>query len=266
MQPIVKWSGSKRSQADAIASRFPESYGDYYEPFIGGGSVLYAAAPRKTFAGDLYGPLIELWRAVRDEPQALAEHYAREWTRLHEAGKEHFYAVRERFNADPNPGDLLFLSRTCVNGIIRFNSAGQFNNSFHLTRPGIDPKRLERIVMDWSVRVQCAEFTAGDYRETTASAREGDLVYLDPPYFGTRARYVGNIDLGEFTAYLEDLNRRGVRFLLSLDGVRGDTDYRVEIPRELYTVHELIPSGGSAVVRVMGGGVEQVHESLYRNF
>lgn len=266
IKPVIKWSGSKRSQASIIAGYLPADFKTYYEPFIGGGSMLYAISPNNAICGDICEPLVSLWKEIQHNPDELADSYAYRWNRLQDEGYQVFYEIRDRFNAQNNPEDLLFLSRTCVNGLIRFNSRGEFNNSLHHTRPGISPESLRRIILDWSKHIACSAFYADDYRETVSTATKGDLVYLDPPYFHTKGRYYGAIDFDSFLAFLEDLNSRGVRFMLSFDGVRGDESYVVDLPKELYKRHELIPSGNSAFRKVMDKTSEQVFESLYLNW
>ena len=129
-----------------------------------------------------------------------------------------------------------------------------------------EPSRLKRIINDWSSHIQTSTFIASDYEETTATATNKDLVYLDPPYFHTKGRYYGTIDFDRFLAYLESLNSRGIKYILSFDGIRGDNDYTVELPKELYKRHEFIPSGNSSFKKVMDGEKQQVYESLYLNW
>lgn len=266
MKPVIKWSGSKRSQSARIKSFFPDSFGTYYEPFIGGGSMLYAVSPEKSICGDICKPLIDLWNEIRDNPEKLALGYEARWTRLQQEGYTAYYDIRDDFNSGKSPYDLLFLSRTCVNGLIRFNDKGEFNNSLHYSRPGIKPESLKEIILDWSEHIQGVVFMADDYYNTTASAKAGDIVYLDPPYFHTKGRYFGTIDYERFLEYLEDLNARGIKFLLSFDGMRGDEDYTVDLPKELYKRHEFIPSGNSTFKKVTDKETEKVLESLYLNF
>jgi DNA adenine methylase Dam len=264
-QPVIKWSGSKRFQANTIAKFFPR-FKTYYEPFLGGGSVLFATDPIMAVCGDICIPLIELWKAIQRSPEALIDSYSQDWENLQTEGYTYFYEVRDRFNRNPNPEDLLFLSRTCVNGLIRFNGKGQFNNSLHHTRKGILPDRLGQIIRQWSTRVRRVDFAAGDYRDTTKSATEGDFVYLDPPYFNTKGRYYGKIDFEDFVRYLTELNDRGVRFALSFDGSRGSKEFMVEFPRELFKRSFLIRNGNSTFMKVMDGRVESVREALYLNW
>ena len=150
--------------------------------------------------------------------------------------------------------------------MIRFNANGEFNNSLHHTRPGIAPERLEKIIKDWSQHIQNADFLAKNYAETTKTAKKGDLVYLDPPYFHTKGRYYGTIDFDAFLEYLEDMNRREIKYILSFDGKRGDDDFTVSLPSELYKRHEMIPSGNSSFKKLMDKEKMQVLESLYLNW
>ncbi len=265
-KPVIKWSGSKRSQSARIKEYLPEKFNRYYEPFIGGGSMLYAINPSNAVCGDICEPLIGLWKKIKNNPIELAEAYRIRWTKLHTEGYQIYYSIRDDFNKNHYPEDLLFLSRTCVNGLIRFNANGEFNNSLHHTRPGISPDSLASIIMDWSKHVQGAEFIAGDYTDITTEAKTGDLIYLDPPYFHTKGRYYGTIDFDAFLDYLEQLNNKGIKYMLSFDGIRGEDDFTVALPKELYKRHELIPSGNSSFKKVMDKQKLQVYESLYLNW
>jgi DNA adenine methylase len=262
---LLKWTGSKRSQATRIAALAP-SHDRYYEPFLGGGALLYLLGKPGAVGADIYAPLIAFWILVRDDPERLIADYAEQWTALQADLPGYFYGARERFNAEQRPEDLNFLMRTCVNGIVRFSKGGQFNNSFHLSRKGMLPRRFARIVREWSAHVQGIEFRCGDFEQTTADAKVGDFLYLDPPYAGNKQRYIGDLDVDRFYRVLEDLNRRGVKWALSFDGVRGETAYDYCVPAGIYRRKELLNSGYSAVAKVLNGPMEMVTESLYLNY
>ena len=265
-KPVIKWSGSKRSQSEKIKNYLPENFNRYYEPFIGGGSMLYSINPTNAVCGDICTPLIDLWNEIKTNPLALSQAYRYRWSRLQTEGYQVYYEIRDNFNQSQSPEDLLFLSRTCVNGLIRFNSNGKFNNSLHHSRPGIHPDSLEKIILDWSKHIQRAKFISSDYKVTTESAKKGDLIYLDPPYFHTKGRYYGSINFDTFFTYLEHLNSKGVKFMLSFDGIRGQNDFTVEIPKDLYKRHEYIASGNSSFKKVMDKENIKVLESLYLNW
>lgn len=262
---LIKWTGSKRSQSLIIASHIPE-HDRYFEPFLGSGAVLYLMAKPGSVAGDIYEPLIQLWHLVQNDKEALIDNYRKQWHLLQKHLPEYFYKVRDRFNASNNPFDLNFLLRTCVNGIVRFNDKGEFNNSFHLSRPGMHPDRFESVVNNWHDAVKNVKFVCRDYANTLKEACYGDFAYLDPPYLGSKQRYTENTNKDRFYTVLEDLNQRGVKWALSFDGRRGGRDLTQPIPRELYKRSLLIASGNSAIGKVLNGPVELVEESLYMNY
>ena len=187
---LLKWTGSKRSQAARITALAP-SFERYYEPFLGGGAMLYMFGRPSSVGGDIYAPLIAFWTMVRDESERLIADYTDQWTALQSDLPSYFYVVRDRFNIEQRPEDLNFLMRTCVNGIVRFSKNGDFNNSFHLSRKGMLPLRFAKIVRDWSAHIQGVDFRIGDFEQTTADAKSSDFIYLDPPYAGNKQRYIG---------------------------------------------------------------------------
>lgn len=266
VQPIIKWSGSKRSQAREIIAHFPKNIDTYYEPFLGGGSILGNLAPNRAVCGDVCEPLIELWNTVKQNPKVVADEYSRRWKTLQDKGHLYYYDVRDSFNQKKSPHDLLFLTRTCVNGLIRFNKQGEFNNSFHISRRGMASDRLNRIIHQWSTIIKGYRFVHSSYSESTKKAVKGDFVYLDPPYFHTKGRYFGTIVYDDFLKYLNDLNERGIKFALSFDGHRGDKSYIVELPKKVYKRHVLLKSGNSTFNKVQNKKVESVLESLYLNY
>jgi DNA adenine methylase len=266
IEPVIKWSGSKRSVAPFLARLLPDAQ-RYFEPFVGGGAMLPFRPCRQAVAGDVITELIALWQAIRDTPELTADEYEARWNRLQAEGHTAYYAIRDSFNTTRNPHDLLFLTRTCVNGLVRFNSAGEFNNSLHHTRPGIAPARLREVIRQWSSLLQGVDFVAADYRETLASVRAGDLVFLDPPYGGTKGRYMPQpFDLDEFHAELERLNEIGAKWILTFDGIAGQRSYATDIPPSLYKQRITIPTGNSPFTKLMRTGIDAVVESVYLNF
>lgn len=276
---LIKWTGSKRSQASAILLLLPP-YRRYFEPFVGSGALLFSAAVPGSVAGDVYKPLIDLWRLIQSDPVAVVDNYRAQWTALtaeldqldlenlpqKELLPVYFYKVRERFNRTRDPLDLNFIMRTCVNGIVRFSSKGIFNNSFHLSRRGMEPDRFEKVVEAWQQAIQGVDFVCQDYELTIERSTANDFVYLDPPYAANKQRYAEDLDLARFFAALERLNQKGVKWALSFDGRRGVQNLVHDVPKDLYKRHLLISSGSSAVNKVLNGPLEDVEESLYLNF
>lgn len=262
---IIKWTGSKRKQANEIVSYFP-NYNRYFEPFLGGGAVLYLAKTSGAYANDIYSPLIEFWKLVQNDKDSLIQYYSEEWNNLQANIPEYYYNIRDRFNKNPNGLDLCFLTRTCVNGIVRFNNDGKFNNSFHLSRKGMEPETFAKIVDKWNEKIQEVKFTNLDYRELLDKTKKGDLVYLDPPYAGSNNRYTENLDIGLFMEQLEKLNKKGAKWILSFDGLRGEQNLEYPVPKDLYKRKMLLSNGNSTLNQVLNGKVKKVKESLYFNF
>lgn len=263
--PLIKWTGSKRLQANKIKSYLPE-YDRYFEPFLGGGALLFFNCGKETVASDIYEPLIKLWVMVRDNVECVIRKYREDWHKLQNSLPAYFYEIRNLYNKYHDPLDLLFLTRTCVNGIIRFNEKGEFNNSFHLSRKGMHPESFSKIARQWSTRIKNVRFECTDYKTIFNETKKGDFVYLDPPYAGNKQRYIADIDHEEFFNCLQVLNSKGVKYALSFDGFRGDIDFRKPMPKGLYMRKVLINSGYSPVKKVLSGQTSRVEESLYLNY
>jgi DNA adenine methylase len=264
--PAVKWPGSKRSVAAKLALHFPQS-GRFFDPFVGGGALLPFRVGTPAVAGDIVPELIGLWVAIRDSPSDVASGYEQRWQELQEVGHTAFYKIRERFNSTRDPLDLLFLSRTCVNGLIRFNARGDFNNSLHHTRPGIAPSRLRGIIFQWGKWLKDVTFAATDFRETLSAARRGDFVFLDPPYAANKGRYrKADFDVAQLFAELGRLNEIGVLWMLTYDGSAGSRTYSPGLPPDLYKHTFSIPTGNSPFPRLQSAKLDAVSESVFLNF
>lgn len=218
-------------------------------------------------AGDVISELIHLWIIIRDKPESIVNEYQLRWKRLQNEGHTAYYEIRNSFNITRNPHDFLFLSRTCVNGLIRFNKNGDFNNSLHHTRPGIAPQRLSKLIHQWSYYIQNVTFLVADYRQTLENVKTGDLVFLDPPYNGTKGRYIPqNFNFEEFYFELERLNNIGAKWVLTFDGMAGRRNYKSTIPSHLYKVQLGLPTGNSPFTKLMKTSLDSVVESVYLNF
>ena len=272
-EPAVKWSGSKRKQAEKIINRMPREIGTYYEPFCGGCSVLRRLLSSKEHhvnafvCSDANSDLINLWNAIRDCPVFIVNKYAQMWNELNKDNdlgrkKDYFNQVRERFNATRQPHDFLFIMRTTTNGMPRYNKDGKFNNSFHVTRNGIEPERLNKVIQEWSnvLRERSVEFVCQDYRKV--NPEKGDFLYLDPPYAGTTGMYYGGIELNPLWDYLRNVK---CGYALSFDGkIDGGEDFTYSVPEDIYTRHEYLKGGNSAFRRVIGKNKQaEILESLY---
>ncbi len=266
LKPVIKWSGSKRKVANQLSYLIPDG-NTYFEPFVGGGSMLPFRKIKQGIANDIIPELVELWIAIKNKPEKTAYEYNIRWERLQKEGHQVYYEIRDKFNNTKNCFDFLFLTRTCVNGLIRYNSKGEFNNSFHLTRPGINPKTLKKIILNWNYYLKHVEFHNLDYTEVLANVKKNDFVFLDPPYGGNKDRYTKKaFDLNIFFKELERLNTIGAKWVLTFDGNAGKRKYNYELPRALYQHKTFIKTGNSPFTKMMKTTVDAVYESVYLNF
>lgn len=270
-EPVIKWSGSKRSQAEKILTYFPKKIDTYYEPFCGGASVLRRLLSsdiivKHYICSDLNSGLIDLWNKIIKYPEQVSSHYSKLWNELNKDNdrqrkKEYFFKVRERYNKEHNPLDFMFIMRTTTNGMPRYNRNGEFNNSFHITRNGIEPETLSRIVDEWSVLLNKnkVEFISCSYEQIRPT--KNDFVYLDPPYANTKCMYYGAIDYEKLWMWLRTLP---CKYILSFDGISGEKDNTWNVPQDLYLKHEYLLSGNSSFKRTIGKSNNSVvYESIY---
>ena len=270
-EPVIKWSGSKRSQAETILQYFPKEIDTYYEPFCGGTSVLSRLLEsninvKNFICSDLNNDLISLWNEIKNNPNKVSEHYITLWNELNvdddkERKKQYFNKVRERFNKEKSPIDFMFIMRTTTNGMPRYNKNGEFNNSFHITRNGIVPETLSKIILKWSslLNKNNVEFISCSYENI--KPKENDFCYLDPPYANTKGMYYGAIDYTLFFNWIRDLP---CKYALSFDGVSGDVNNTYSVPKDIYSKHEYLLNGNSSFKRTIGNSNDSiVYESLY---
>ncbi len=266
LNPVIKWSGSKRKVALELSNKFLFK-GKYFEPFVGGGSMLPFRGVIKGVASDIIPELIDLWIEIKTNPENTANEYKYRWEKLQNFGHEIYYEIRDNFNKTKNPFDFLFLTRTCVNGLIRYNSDGKFNNSMHKNRPGINPERLKVILIDWSKYIAGIEFLNQDYRLTIEDASKNDFVFLDPPYGGTKGRYTKTeFDIPEFYQQLERLNSKGVFWMLTFDGNAGNRKYDFKLPQDIYKNKFFIQTGNSPFTKLMKTSIDGINEAVYTNY
>lgn len=260
--PVIKWSGSKRLIAKEIVSYFPKECDFYFEPFLGGASVLLEYSPKKAICLDINESLIDFWNLVKNNPKELSESYRLNWNEL-QKDYRHFFKVRDEYNSNKNGFGLLFLSRTCVNGLIRYNKNGDFNNSLHYSRKGADPDKIEKAIFEVSKQIQDYIFISGDYRQILNKITSDSLIYLDPPYYNTKSMYYGKIDYEPLWEFIKSAKEKGTKIAMSFDGTTKNRDYKTIIPEGLFKRNILIKSGKSTFNKVIDKVQNEVFESLY---
>ena len=133
--PFVKWAGGKRQLLDKISERLPQTYNNYFEPFIGGGAVLFELQPERAVINDINASLINAYRIIANNPNEFIEKVHELDSNIGENGKEYYYSLREHYNDklmkeeyDVELASLfVFLNKHCFNGVYRVNGKGLFN-------------------------------------------------------------------------------------------------------------------------------------------
>lgn len=272
---IVQYQGSKRNLAPQILRYIPQKFNRLIEPFAGMAAITIAVSSQnradRYLLNDLNKPLVNILEESITNPQRLIDNYTKVWCEqlTFEGGSvEHFYKVREDFNkGNQCAANMLYLLARCVKGSVRYSSSGMFNQSPDKRRMGTNPKNLARnVYMISSLLKGKTEFMSNDYREVTKNAKSGDIVYMDPPYQGVctsrDCRYFSGIDFNEFVDCVEDLNRRGIDFIISYDGTCGDKQYGQDLPAELGLKKVMLNAGLSSQSLLLGKK-ETTREALY---
>lgn len=237
--------------------------------------LINSSIPVKRYVcSDINGDLISLWNKVKDFPDEIYETYETLWKELNrddniDRKRKFFEEQREIYNRTHDPLVFFFIMRTTTNGMPRYNRKGEFNNGFHITRDGIKPEMLKPVLYEWSekLRKHNVEFIHRSYEEIIGEVKEGDFIYMDPPYFNTKGMYFGGIDFVYFFGFLENVSKKNVKFILSFDGKSGDVDNTYSVPEKCYKKHLYIKSGNSSFKRTIGKNRNAiVYESLYLSY
>jgi len=184
-RPLLKWAGGKTQLLNDIKPKVPAKYGRYIEPFVGGGALFFALRPRQSVIADSNPELINLYRAVADDVDAILGHL-----RKYRNTEEVFYETRAldwtKMSSAKAAARTIFLNRTCYNGLFRVNQRGQFNVPYGRYK---NPKLVdEPALRAASELLSNATILVGDYKDVLKKeARSGDFVFLDPPYLPVSA-------------------------------------------------------------------------------
>lgn len=196
--PPIKCQGIKTKLVKFILSNISwNGKGRWIEPFLGSGVVLFNVQPEQALVNDINPHIIRLYQIIYDgslSPEEVRQYLTSEGKKLLSRGEDYYYEVRERFNKSGDPLDFIFLNRSCFNGVMRFNSKGEFNVPFcrkpdrfrqaYVTKIVNQISQIRKIMhgKDWELRV-------GDWRNVLENVTEDDFVYLDPPYIGRHTDY-----------------------------------------------------------------------------
>jgi len=270
LQPFVKWAGGKRQIMDEIYKYIPEKFEVYYEPFVGGGAVLFELQPSNAVINDNNHHLINAYRVIKNNVDELIEDL-----KQHKNEKEYFYKIRKKDRTDEfarmsdieKASRILYLNKTCFNGLFRVNSSGEFNVPFgRYKNPDIVNEPVLRAVSKY-LKNNDIEILNLDFEEAVENITENDFVYFDPPYHPVS-------ESSSFTGYTLDgfdeadqlrlkelcdrLNNQGVRFLLSNSGA--------ELIFDLYKDYKVEIIGAKRSINSDASKRGEVDEVLVRNF
>jgi DNA adenine methylase len=177
--PFLKWPGGKRWLTLKHAGFFPTEYCRYIEPFLGSGAVFFFLEPNRAILGDLNQDLITVYRGIQTDWRKL-QRLLQKHAQKH--GKRYYYRIRKADPKDPieRAARLIYLNRTCFNGIYRVNLEGRFNvpkgTKDTVLFPTDDFQSVARLLSHAELR------EAQDFESIVDEARKGDFLFVDPPY------------------------------------------------------------------------------------
>lgn len=258
-QQLLKWIGNKQRFAHEIAGLFPDDLKTYHEPFLGSGAVLGTLAPRAACASDALIPLMEIWTMLSRDPEQVKSWYAQRRDQVTSQNKTQIYEeVKRSYNASPNGADLLFLSRSCYGGVVRFRKADGYMSTPCGPHPLMPSSKFAERVDIWADRVKGTVFTCQDFRDGLQAASSGDVVYCDPPYSDTQTILYGAqaFSLHALIEEIDACKSRGVRVALSIDGSKksGLREVLHSFPAGLFESEAEVSVGRSMLRRLQMRG------------
>lgn len=271
--PVLKWVGGKRQLLKKIKEYVPE-FTTYYEPFVGGGALLFDLQPQKAIVNDLNSELINVYQVIKENSEDLITELSNE--KKYANNSKCFYKIRE---LDRKPrkfqsltpvekaARVIYLNKTCFNGLYRVNSLGEFNSPFgNYPKPNIVNKEVIESVSKYFNQAEIT-FLNGDFEETIKGIKADSFVYLDPPYepISRTSNFTGYNENGfgreeqiRLKKMCDKLNKRQVRFLQS------NSD--CEFIRKLYDGYEIIPIKARRSVSCVASTRCEIGEVLIRNY
>ncbi|AQS58223.1 DNA adenine methylase [Desulforamulus ferrireducens] len=269
--PVVKWVGGKRQLLQDILKHIPDKFPTYYEPFLGGGAVLFHLQPNRAVVNDINEELINVYTVIRDNLEELIEDL-----KEHKNEAEYFYEIREldrdkkKYNQLSNvkrASRIIYLNKTCYNGLFRVNQQGEFNAPFgRYKNPNIVNETTLRAVSNYFNKAKIT-FKCGDFEEAVSGIRKGSFVYFDPPYdpVSDSANFTG-YDKGGFDReeqirlkkLCDKLDAKGVKFLLS--------NSATEFILELYKDYNITIVQANRAINSRGDKRGKVDEVLVKNY
>lgn len=246
--PFVKWAGGKRQLIPQIRERMPEKYNDYYEPFVGGGGVIFDLLPANALINDINKALINTYRIICNESDAFLKEVNRLDNDMWEDGKKYYYSIREHYNDKLMRSEydvelaalFVFINKHCFNGLYRVNGKGLFNVPYNNSRRfSVD----EDVIIATSEYLRGVTIIDGDFEQACKNAKKGDFVFIDSPYaplnptsFESYTKEGFDIESHKRLAKLYDeLTARGCYCMLTnhntelINELYGNKDYKIDV-------------------------------------
>lgn len=271
ISPVVKWVGGKRQLLDKILPLIPK-HSTYVEPFVGGAAVLFELQPTKAIINDYNHELINVYNIIKSNPEELIQTLEKH-RELNT--KDYFYEIRS-LDRDPlfdtltdieKAARIIYLNKTCFNGLYRVNLSGQFNTPYgKYKNPNIVNASTIRAVSKY-LNKDTIKIISGDYKDSLKGLRKGSFVYFDPPYvpISTSSSFTGYTEGGfslknqeELKEQCDKLNARGIKFLLS------NSD--CEFIKELYKDYNIITVKAKRNINRNGSDRGEINEVLVMNY
>ena len=270
--PFLKWVGGKRQLMPSIVEHLPENIKDYkyIEPFIGGGAVFFNLQPKNAIINDYNEELINVYQVIKDNLDELIIDLKK-----HKNEAEYFYTIRsldrngefKKLSAVQRASRVIFLNKTCFNGLYRVNNAGEFNSPFgRYKNPNIVNEPTLKAVNKF-LNNNNVEINSGDYSEILKQTDKKCFVYLDPPYhpisessnFTFYVQGGWNIyDQIDLKTACDELHKRGVKFLLS--------NSSADFIKDLYKDYKITIVKANRAINSNGADRGEVDEVLIRNY
>lgn len=228
--PVLKWVGGKRQLLDQILPLIPKKVGTYFEPFLGGGAVLFGYAPSKAIVNDSNKELINVYQTIKNNPEALISKLNEHKERNNE---EYFYQIRSidrnetaysKLSDIERAARIIYLNKTCYNGLFRVNSSGEFNSPWgRYKNPNITCETTIRALNNYLLEKNITILTGG-YSKAIDKITKNDFVYFDPPYMpiSNSSSFTGYTSSGfgieeqkKLKALCDYLDSQKIKFLLS---------------------------------------------------
>lgn len=238
--PFVKWAGGKRQLLTQIKERMPKFYNKYYEPFVGGGAVIFEFLPQNAVINDINRALVNTYRQICNEPEVFLKVIYKMDSDMWEDGKKYYYSLRERYNEKLMKEEFdielaalfVFINKHCFNGLYRVNRKGLFNVPYNDSkRKSYDEENIRAI----SQYLKGVTILEGDFETACENAKEGDFIFFDSPYaplnptsFESYTKEGFDIESHKRLSRLFDnLTKRGCYCML--------TNHNTELIKELYS-------------------------------